>query len=325
MSLRSLSCFELLSFHISDELLSSIAGGIVGIVFLSLPLRRLVLRNCTGYSYSGIYCLLYNCRSIQHLDLQNATFLNDQRVAQLSSFLGDLTSVNLSKCSMLTHLALFELIKSCPSLSEIKMEYTCIGKNRVEISNSLTDFVVNPQLKSLYLAHNRWLRNESLIMFASISPNLQLLDLSYCYNISEESIYQVLKRCCKIRHLNLTSCNAVKLYGMNFDVPKLEVLNLSDTCIGDETLYVISKNCCGLLQLSLECCYDVTEKGVKHVLENCTQLKEINLGCCYKVHASIVSKMIFLRPSLRKITAPPRYHVSDRQRELFSGHGCLVC
>ncbi|GAU35715.1 hypothetical protein TSUD_258900 [Trifolium subterraneum] len=204
VSLRSLSCFDLLSLHISDELLSSIAT-----IFLSLPLRRLVLQNCTGYSYYGIYCLLYNCRSIQHLDLQNATFMNDQCVAQLSLFLGDLRSVNLSKCSMLTHLALFVLARSCPSISEIKMEYTSIGKNIVENSNSSMDFVVNPRLKSLYLAHNSRLRSESLIMFASMFPNLQMLDLSYCYNISEESIYQVLKRCCKIRHLNLTGCNAV--------------------------------------------------------------------------------------------------------------------
>jgi hypothetical protein len=57
-------------------------------------------------------------------------------------------------------------------------------------------------------------------------------------------------------------------------VPKLEVLNLSNTKVDDETLYVISKNCCGLLYLSVDDCNDVTEKGVKHVEENCSQLRE---------------------------------------------------
>jgi hypothetical protein len=64
---------------------------------------------------------------------------------------------------------------------------------------------------------------------------------------------------------------------MNFAVPKLEVLKLSRAKVDDEALYVISKNCCGLLELSLEDCDDVTEKGVKHVVENCSQLREIKL------------------------------------------------
>jgi hypothetical protein len=66
----------------------------------------------------------------------------------------------------------------------------------------------------------------------------------------------------------------VKLRGVNFVVPKLEVLDLSNTDVDDETLYVISKNFHALLQLLLEQCNGVTENGVKHVLENCTQLRD---------------------------------------------------
>jgi hypothetical protein len=66
----------------------------------------------------------------------------------------------------------------------------------------------------------------------------------------------------------------VKLLGINFVVPNLEVLNLSHTKVDDQTLYVISKNCCGLLQLLVELCENVTKEGVKHVVENFTKLKE---------------------------------------------------
>jgi F-box/leucine-rich repeat protein 2/20 len=110
---------------------------------------------------------------------------------------------------------------------------------------------------------------------------------------------------------------------MNFEIPQLKVLNLSYTGIDDKTLYVISKSCCGLLQLLLESCKNVTENGVEHVLENCTQLREINLGYCNKAFVNIVD-MVFLRPSLRKITAPPHYRLSDENKELLSRHGCLV-
>jgi hypothetical protein len=75
--------------------------------------------------------------------------------------------------------------------------------------------------------------------------------------------------------LNLAQCSRVKLHRMNFVVPNLEVLNLSNTKVDYETLYVISKNCCGLSQLLLRNCEGVTEKAVKHVLGNCTQLRVV--------------------------------------------------
>ncbi|RHN58642.1 putative leucine-rich repeat domain, L domain-containing protein [Medicago truncatula] len=67
VSLKGLTCLDLSSSCIPDELLSSIAIG-------GLPLRRLVLHNCTGYSYAEIFSLLSKCQCIQHLDLQKLTF-----------------------------------------------------------------------------------------------------------------------------------------------------------------------------------------------------------------------------------------------------------
>ncbi|XP_045818221.1 F-box/LRR-repeat protein 2-like [Trifolium pratense] len=259
VSLKGLNCLVLHDSNISDELLYSIARE-------CLPLTRFVLGRCTGHSYDGIKFLLSKCQRIQHLDLQNTDFLNDQHVVQMSSsFLVDLVSINLSRCGLLTDSVLFALVRNCPSLSEIKMEN--IRSKNGENSDSLEKFGVYPELKSLYLGECTWLSDESIIIFASIFPNLQLLDLNNCIRISE-GICQVLRKCRKIRHLNLAYCREVKLLGMDFVVPNLEVLNLSCTNVDDETLYVISKNCRGLLQLL----HSVTENGVKQVLENCTQL-----------------------------------------------------
>jgi F-box/leucine-rich repeat protein 2/20 len=62
---------------------------------------------------------------------------------------------------------------------------------------------------------------------------------------------------------------------------------------------------------------------VKYVLENCTLLKEIDLTGCRNVHTDVAS-MLFLRPSLRKITAPPDFHFSESERKLFLLQGCIV-
>ncbi|XP_003628174.2 F-box/LRR-repeat protein 2 [Medicago truncatula] len=303
VSLKGLTNLDLPFLRISDMFLSSIAIEVIS-------LRRLVLRDCINYSYSGIFSLLSMCQCIQHLDLQYAYFLNNQHIFELSSFLGNLVSVNLSYCRMLDESALFSLVSKCPSLNEIKMECTSIGEESLKNSNSLVDFVVSPQLKSLYLAFNSLLCDENIKMFASIFPNLQLLDL---------------RRCKMIRHLNLTYCLGEKMQGVNFKLSKLEVLNLSHTRVDDKALRVISKNCFGLLKLLLEFCKGVTDKGVKHVLKNCTQLREISLRGCYEVKANIVDMMVFARPTLRKIIAPPGYHFPDKKGEVFSLHGCHVC
>ncbi|GAU44988.1 hypothetical protein TSUD_184890 [Trifolium subterraneum] len=327
LSLKGLTALDFTSLSISNELLSSIA-------MEGLPLTKLVLHNCTGYSYDGIFCLLSKCPCIQHLDLQYTRFLDnqhltDQHLVQLSSFLGHLISINLDHCRKLTESALFALAKNCPLLSEIKMEYTLIGKESAENSNHSMDSFVCPQLKSLCLAHNFWLRDENIIMFASIFPNLQLFDWSSYCHISRGISFQVIKRCCKIRHLNLAfsdEVNLMNLLTMNFEAPKLEVLNLSFTQINYGTLYVISKNCCGLLHLLLAYCGGVTEIGVKIVLENCTQLREISLRGCDEVNSNIISSMISSRPSLRKIIAPPGFDLKDKEKKrLFLSQGCLVC
>ena len=169
------------------------------------------------------------------MDLQRASFLNDQHVVQLSSFIGDLMYINLSGCENITKSSLFVLARSCPLLCEIKMEG--IGSEIVENSDSSMDFGVDPRLKSLYLGKNSWLSDESIITISSIFPYFQLLDLNSCECISD-GICQVLRRCCKIRHLNLSFSKEVKLLGMNFIVPNLEVLNLSHKKVDDQTLYL---------------------------------------------------------------------------------------
>jgi F-box/leucine-rich repeat protein 2/20 len=313
-SLKSLTYLNLSFVLISDRSLSSLAEE-------GLPLKRLVLKRCMNHTYAGIFCLLSKCRILQHLDLQSAQFLIDQQVAELSLFLGNLVSINLTGSNMLTDLALFALVKNCRLLADIRMEKTGIGK----FCFSLMDFLVYPQVESLHLANNSWLSDESIKKFASIFPNLQVLDTSDC-DLSE-GIVEVLRCCNKIMHLRLTYCPKLELLRMNFQVPKLEVLNLSMSEIDDQTLYMISKSFSGLRQLDLKRCDRITEKGVKQVVENCTRLREINIRYCRNVAADVDFwlGMVFTRPSLRKIIAPSHFDPSHSKWIPLLDHGCFVC
>ncbi|XP_058757961.1 uncharacterized protein LOC131631197 [Vicia villosa] len=291
VSLKGLNSLTFSDSQISDNLLYSIARE-------GLPLKTFVLEHCIDYSYPGIYCLLSKCHRIQHLGLQGVHFLNNHHIFELSLLLPFMVSINLSECSKLTESSLFALIMNCHSLEEIKIEFLYNKSESVENAHAFRDFDVNPRLKFLHFAGNLFINDEIIILLASIFPNLQLLDLSYCGNISEKSICQVLSRCCKVRHLHLTNCVEVRRIKMNFVALQLEVLNLSGTSVNDETLYEISKSCCGLLQLLLISCKYVTEKGVMRVVQKCRQLKKIYLRCCDKVYVDAVISIISSNPSL---------------------------
>ena len=300
-----LTCLDLSFSCIFVYLLCSLA-------LEALPLRKLVLQGCFDYSYYGIYCLLSKSPFLQHLDLQDAMFLNDQRINYLWAFLGDLVSININGCNKLTNAAFFSLLRNCPLLSEIHMESTQLGIG----SRPSLNLVVYHQLKSLHLANNSHLQDEDINMFAFMFPNMQLLDLSSCDDIC---IVKVSKTCCSIRHLKFAFCPRAKVFLTNVGPSNLEVLNLSHSRIDDQVLHEISKIFHRLLQLDLKHCYHVTEKGLRLALENCTHLREINLQHCRKMSTKIVSWMIFSRPSLRKIKAPPHFRPYDCDRKLLFG------
>ncbi|KAK7255166.1 hypothetical protein RIF29_28570 [Crotalaria pallida] len=255
-SMRNLTCLDLSRWIISDELLFSVANA-------GIPLTKLELQGCVGYSYAGISCLLSKCQLIQHLNLGFAEFLEDEHITWLSVFCVSLMFINLSGCRKLTNLSLFALIRNCPLLSEIKMEQTAIGENGA--LDASMDFFVKPSIKSLHLSYNKRLRDESIKLFASICPNLEILVLDF---FKGNGIVDVLKRCPRIRHLSLSIHSKKGLLSgmMNFQFPKLEVLKLSDSAIDDESLFVISVSCHGLLHLDVQGCPWITTKGVKQVI-----------------------------------------------------------
>ncbi|KAK7266313.1 hypothetical protein RIF29_18956 [Crotalaria pallida] len=311
VSLKSLTCIEIKVTIISDQLLFAIAKKV-------LPLRKLALVNCSNYSYAAIFSLVSKCQLIQDLNLTCNLFLEDKHISELSMLLRNLMGVNLGYCKLLTSLSFFALTRNCPSLSWINMEETSIGGMNGTKDFSM-DFVANPQVESLYLARNSMLTDESIKIFASICPNLQLLDLS---NVSRRTsrdlskgVFEVLKRCSKIRHLTLASHSMLKQAGMNLQVLGLEVLDLSSSGIDDTSLFMISRSCRRLLRLNLSACSNITTKGVKKVIKKCKLLREINLRSCAKVATSIVAWMVFARPSLRNIVPPDRFRLSEYQWE----------
>ncbi|MED6184393.1 hypothetical protein PIB30_047082 [Stylosanthes scabra] len=191
VSLKCLTCLHLSGSSISDEALCALADEV-------LPLRELSLWGCSGYQYSGISCLLRKCNNLQHLDLQDTEFLNDECVIELSLLLGNLNVVKLGGNANLTDLSLFAIMRNCPLITEISMERNSVGKQKVEEDC----LVVNSHVKFLYLARNYCLNDESVKMIASVCPNLEIIDLTNCKRVSK-GVIDILQRCCNIQRMDM--------------------------------------------------------------------------------------------------------------------------
>ncbi|KAJ9189941.1 hypothetical protein P3X46_001186 [Hevea brasiliensis] len=310
---KTLSELHLSNSFISDELLCSVAEA-------SLPLKKLTISQCYNFSFVGISCLLYRYQFLEHLDVEGANFLTDKSMIELSNFLGKLSFINLDLCSKLTSLTFFALIRNCPLLEDVRMERTNLG-----VEEFMVDLVINRRVKSLKLSGNNSLSDECLKKAALCCPSLQVLEISYCPTITEEGIKDVLRNCREIRHLEMNRCMGIKNLDLNFELPKLEILQVQGPGIDDEALAIIAKRCQKLLHLDLEGCLNVTAKGVKEVVQNCTRLREINLKWCDNINVDIVARMVFSRPSLRKIIPPCDFTSTDKQTIFFLRHGCLIC
>ncbi|GLU22003.1 hypothetical protein SLE2022_381060 [Rubroshorea leprosula] len=310
---RALCELDLSHSFLSDEFLCSIGEA-------CLPLKKLVLSHCYCLSFAGISFLLSKHQSLVYLDLQGANFLTDEHMAELTKFLGNLTFINLGLCSKLTNATFFNLTTNCPLLNTINMERTNLG-----VEEFSTEVVVQAHVKSLFLSGNNSLNDECIKKVAYVCPNLEVLDLACCFNLTEEGIIEILKGCQQIRSLEINVCREVKNLQIDFEVPRLEVLKAQKLIIDDEALAFIGKRCPRLSKLDLKGCFNVTAKGVKEVILNCRALKELNLRWCDNVRINNVAWMVCSRPSLRKIIVPPCYLPGMKEKDFLLRHGCLVC
>ncbi|KAL5985487.1 hypothetical protein ACLOJK_027471 [Asimina triloba] len=313
---RVLSSLELSHTSISDEWLFSLLAP-------ALPLRKLALPCCQGFTFAGISALLSRHQSLQHLDLENAAFLTDSSMLDLLGFLRCLISINLNSCPYLKNPTLFSLVRSCPSLEEISMESSGLGED-----DSAVDLVENHRIRTLKLARNRSLSDETVETLGSVCSGLLSLDVSGCWSITEMGISEIGNRCIGITELKVIGCRRLKNLGMGgASFPKLEVLKAAGTGMEDEGLAMVGKQGCGALRvLDLEGCWSVTERGIKELLRSNggKGLKEVNLRRCCNVNGNVLAWMVFSGPSLKKIVPPPDYTPSERQQELFLRHGCMV-
>ncbi|XP_078024112.1 F-box and leucine-rich repeat protein 13 [Epinephelus lanceolatus] len=120
--------------------------------------------------------------------------------------------------------------------------------------------------------------------------NLQDLNLSECYNVTDAVVQRIVEGC-----------------------PCLLYLNLSCTLITNKTLRELSRNCVNLQYLSVAYCYRFTDKGFMYLTtgKGCHNLIHLNLSGCTQMTVNGFRYISAGCPSLREIVINDMPTLSD--------------
>lgn len=152
------------------------------------------------------------------------------------------------------------------------------------------------KLQTLVLRQDKpQLENNAVETIASYCPDLQDLDLSKSFKLSDRSLYALAHGCPGLTKLNISGCTAFSddaLAYLSGFCRKLKVLNLCG-CVRaatDKALQAIGRNCNELQILNLGWCENVGDVGVMSLAYGCPDLRTLDLcGCVCITDDSVIA------------------------------------
>lgn len=147
-----------------------------------------------------------------------------------------------------------------------------------------------PNLRVLDLSLCKQITDQGLGKIAQYLKNLDVLELGGCCNITNTGMLLIAWGLRNLRRLNLRSCWSISDNGIGhlagcskdtaFGKLDLEYLGLQDLPnLSDDALKHISTGLTTLKSINLSFCVSVTDSGLKH-LAKMPHLEELNLGSC---------------------------------------------
>ncbi|KAI4379473.1 hypothetical protein MLD38_005766 [Melastoma candidum] len=183
------------------------AGG-ASILPISRPsLRSLSVRNCTGFGNAGLTMVGSLCPSLKHLDLTGLCGITDAGLLPLlEKCEGGLIKVNLSGCFNVTNKAIATLVRQNGGTLELLNLDGCrkvTDESLVAISDNC--FVLN----DLDLSKCAITDSGITALSESIQPNLQVLSLSGCSEVTDESASSLGLLARNLLGMNLQHCLSI--------------------------------------------------------------------------------------------------------------------
>ncbi|CEG84553.1 hypothetical protein RMATCC62417_18337 [Rhizopus microsporus] len=165
-----------------------------------------------------------------------------------------------------------------------------------EKMDSFKSFVANltPEVGSfvyeldLHMLVHRW-KSITAVLLTQLTcktRNLQVLNLDFCVELSNNALREIIKPLGDLRILGLDDClllGDVAVEAIVNSCPFIVELGLSSTHIRDKSLFLIAKHLVHLERVYLSSCDHITEVGIKALLDGCKKLKHFDVRDCYNI------------------------------------------
>ena len=215
-------------------------------LFEANTLERLLMSHCARLDDNSLRILLHGrdpeidpftelpmvpARKLRHLDLSRCSGITDAGIKYLAHAVPNLEMLQLSYCKEVTDESLVEVIRTTPRLTHLDLEEM--------------DHITNHTLTELAKA--------------DCAATLQHLNLSYCENIGDTGMLQILKRCPNIRSLDL-------------DNTRVSDLTIMELCTQMRKRGFSNELPTPGLRVAVFDCGNVTWAGVREILSNNTYI-----------------------------------------------------
>ncbi|OMO57778.1 hypothetical protein COLO4_35110 [Corchorus olitorius] len=235
-------------------------------------LVSLMITSCRGVTDVSLEALGKGCTNLKQMCLRRCCFVSDEGLVGFAKSAGSLECLQLEECNRATQSGIVGVLSNCglKSLTLVK----CMGIKDMSFVAPLSSTCNS--LKSLSVRNCPGFGSSSLAMVGKLCPQLQHVDLSGLYGITDAGLMPLLESCeAGLVKVNLSGClnltDEVVLALTRLHGGTLELLNL-DGCrrITDASLAAVADNCYFLSDLDVSKCA-ITDSGVA-VLSHAEQL-----------------------------------------------------
>ncbi|KAK7330103.1 hypothetical protein VNO77_24289 [Canavalia gladiata] len=250
-------------------------------------LLSLTVTSCRGVTDASIEAMGKGCTNLKQMCLRRCCFVSDGGLVAFAKAAGSLESLQLEECNSVTQAGIIGALSNIKTKLKSLTLVKCIGVKDIDVEVSM----LSPcgSLRSLTIQNCPGFGSASLAMIGKLCPQLQHLNLTGLYGITDAGLLPLLENCeAGLVKVNLSGCwnltdNVVsalaRLHGGT-----LELLNL-DGCwkITDASLVAIADSCLLLNDLDVSKCA-ITDAGIA-VLSSASQLslQVLSLSGCSDV------------------------------------------
>ena len=250
--------------------------------------------------YITKYNLKYTCKKIKKrieklrldeiLDLRNTKYENENNIiykilvkhknfltkvilefkdinnSHVNKFTDKLTYINLNYCQKIDNDALVHIANTCHNL--IHLELYIIPN----VSDEGLKQIIKkcPKLSYLNLSGCSHFGEGSLLFLPKYLPNIELLDLTRNYGLTDKCLEEIVKGCTKLKYLNLYALPKLEMRFLNsMNCINLEFLDLcGNQNITDEQFKKVSEKIDNIKSLNLSWCTGLTDKTIEYMFSN---------------------------------------------------------